>query len=84
MTQDPEGRGEDQGRHRSTSGSDADTKVQVGKGPTRVSGCAGPGQRDLEATQGSEFCRNTAGGLRSENIYRAQTGQLGGGGGTFR
>lgn len=36
------------------------------------------GQHDLEAAQGSgEFCRHTAGGLKSDNIYRAQIRQLG-------
>lgn len=47
------------------------------EGSTWVSrgGCTRPGQHDLGAAQGSgELCRNTAGGVRSENIYRAQTG----------
>ena len=61
------------GNHTSTGGSDGAAKVQVRKDLLgSPEGCTGPGQHDLGAAQGSgELCGNTAGGLRSENIYRA-------------
>lgn len=56
-----------------------ETQVRVGKG-RRGLWVHRASQHDPEALQRSgEFCRNTAGGLRSESIYRARSSGVRGG-----